>query len=112
MKNYIITFFLLVSSHTFAQDSLDVQKIMTLNTKDTLIVDIKNVGCRVTIGDRYLILRQNSKYSVIQLIDFQTRHFLDGRVLSDNEKQDYFLDNATESNLKTGQTHTFIFGDF
>ena len=86
--------FLSYSEISWGQESFAFKEFSNLSADDTLVIDIRNVGCRVSPGDRYLICRNDSSYSVFQIIDFHLIYFIEGKEIEPNkEKQKFFLKN-------------------
>ena len=92
MKHRLHLFLLLFSASTWAQDQVDLSAFKNLSKKDTLTVNIKNVGCHVANGEYLLFYRIDTNYTMLQFLDFHNAIYLDGKRLNDLEKQKLLLE--------------------
>lgn len=62
-----------------------------LQFEDTLVVDIRNVGCFTATGHRYLIYREDSVHHMLKFKNFCQPRLAGSELLSNSEKQLLYL---------------------
>ncbi|HXB41912.1 MAG TPA: hypothetical protein VNZ49_15325 [Bacteroidia bacterium] len=102
--------FVTICLATLAQkDSISLFQFEKLNTNDKLIIDYKNIGCRVNSGDRLVFYTVDKGIKFMRFENFHQKLTVDGFALDNYEKQKFKTENNDyKSQIITVERFHFI----